>query len=460
MGPGFAALSRFFRREEALAALNHVVPVHTIESGPAAGILASHFLAEKLGFRNVIATDVGGTTFKVGLIVDGEWTYARDTVVDKFTYRVPMVDVTSIGAGGGSIAWVDEGRLRIGPQSAAAEPGPACYGRGGTESTVTDADVVLGYIDPAYFLGGRMPLRAEFAEKVIRKKIAEPLFGGDAVRAALGIRQVANAQMADLLHKATVERGYDPRDFVLMVYGGAGPTHCSLFGQEAGLSQAVIPFTAPVHSAFGAVASDVRVTLERPDPQSAPPALGRVRKVYADLEKEALARLRAEGKRRRDIELHRSASLRYRRQMHEISVPVSGGRIVAKSLSGSVAEFERRYEGRYGKGAAYKEAGVEFIAFKVEAVGKEAKPRLVRQRSKGKSPRGALKGRRPACFDASKGHRPTPVYDGVRLACGNVVAGPAIIEYVSTTVVVAPGQRAEMDPYLNLILHLGRGQKR
>lgn len=437
-----------------------VVPVQTIESGPAAGILASQFLAEKLGHRNVIATDVGGTTFKVGLIVEGEWAYARDTVVEKFTYRAPMVDVTSIGAGGGSIAWVDEGRLRVGPQSAAAEPGPACYGRGGAEPTVTDADVVLGYIDPEYFLGGRMPLEGALAEKSIRERIAEPLFGGDVVRAALGIRQVVNAQMADLLRKVTVERGHDPRDFVLMVYGGAGPTHCTLFGPEAGVDRAVVPFTAPVHSAFGAVTSDMRITLERSDPMAAPLEPGRVRSLYRAIEKEALERLKAEGKRRGEIELSRSASLRYRRQMHEVSVPVPAGKLDGKALAGAVDEFERRYEARYGRGAAYREAGVEFIGFKVEAVGREAKPRLVRRRPKGESPSGALKGRRPVCFDAVKGHRRTPIYEGERLESGNLVPGPAIIEYASTTVVVGPRQRAEVDPYKNVTLHLGGGRRR
>jgi N-methylhydantoinase A len=457
-GAGLATPLLILQAGGGVGAVGQVVPAHTIESGPAAGVLASQHLAERLGHRNVIATDVGGTTFKVSLIVDGEWSYARETVIAQYTYRVPMVDVSSIGAGGGSIAWVDEGRLRLGPQSAAAVPGPACYGREGEEPTVTDADVVLGFIDPAYFLGGRMPLQAKLAREAIRRRVAEPLFGGDVARAALGIRHVVNAQMADLIRKVTVERGHDPRDFVLMVYGGAGPTHCSLFGREAGISRAIIPFTASVHSAFGAAVSDVRHTLERSDPQSAPPDPGRVNRLYRGLEAEARARFRAQKRRPVEVELRRSASLRYRRQMHEVSVPVPQGRLNRAALAEVVADFERRYEARYGRGAAYREAGVEFIGFKLEAVVRDPKPRLARRPAGGADPRAALKGRRPVCFDP-RGYRPTPIYDGERLKCNNRLRGPAIVEYPSTTVVIGPGQSGGVDAYGNLILDLvgGRG---
>lgn len=434
---------------------DQLIPIHTIESGPAAGIIGSKFVADVLKLRNVIATDVGGTTFKAGLLVDGQWSYARETVLAQYHCRMPMVDIVSIGAGGGSIAWVDERRLRVGPRSAGAEPGPACYGRGGEEPTVTDADVVLGYIDPDYFLGGRMKIRRELAVKAIKERIADPLFGGDVLLAAYGIKKVVDSQMADLIRKVTIERGQDPRNFTLMVYGGAGPTHCGGYGRDAGLARAVIPFTAPVHSAFGAVASDLRHSFEWSEPISFPPRPERIGDIFRRLEARARELLRLEGKRGKEIILRRFIDMRYRRQMHEVTMPFSGGRVTASSIRRAISDFEGRYEALYGKGSAYREAGIELTAFKLHAIGVDPKPSLPRRRRAGGDARAALKEKRPV-FDEGRGAMvPTRIYDGERLEPGHRISGPAVVDLPNTTVVLHSRQRAEVDEYLNIVLELG-----
>ena len=236
--------------------------VTLLTSGPTGGVIGSVFLAEALGHRNVITTDMGGTSFDVGLIIDGKPLVSAVSEVGKYHVATPMVDIRAIGAGGGSIASVADGLLSVGPESAGARPGPVAYGRGGERPTVTDADLVLGIIDPGSFLGGRMKLDTASAKEAIRRHIAEPL-GMEVADAAAGIRQVADSQMADLLRELTVGRGRDPRDFVLYAYGGAGPMHCAGFGAELGVPQIVVPATSMAQSAYGAMASDVHISAER-----------------------------------------------------------------------------------------------------------------------------------------------------------------------------------------------------
>src|SRR6185503_944594 len=221
----------------------------------------------------------------------GRWGYSRETVLNQYQLRLPMVDVASIGAGGGSIAWVDGRRLRIGPQSAGAAPGPACYALGGEEPTVTDADLVLGYLSPDRFLGGRMQLHADRAADAIKRRIGDPLFGGDTLAAAAGIRTVIDSQMADLIRKSTLERGHDPRDFVVFAYGGAGPVHAASYAEEVGVSRIIVPFFATVHSAYGAARSDVRISLQHSHPLVPPVAPEIVESIYATMEADGARRL-------------------------------------------------------------------------------------------------------------------------------------------------------------------------
>lgn len=439
-----------------VAQVDHTVPVNTIESGPAAGVVGAKLLAEATGFRNLIATDVGGTTFKVSLLVDGEWSYAREAIVNQYHLAVPMIDIVSIGSGGGSIAWIDAGRrLRIGPRSAGADPGPVSYGRGGTEPTVTDADVVLGFIDPNYFLGGRIPLDRERALSAIQSQIAEDLFDGDAIRAAAGIRTVVDAQMADLVRKATIERGHDPREFVLLAYGGAGPLHAAAYGREIGVARLVVPLAATVYSAWGAAASDVRHTFRDSFALNLPgdPTIPNAR--YASLEGQARELLSRQGVTEADIVTVRWAEVRYRRQMHEVRVPVQGGAIDTQALDAIGASFEARYEALYGQGTAYGEAGVEIVTFGVDAIGRTEQPAFPRSVPSGADLRAARRASRSVYWPELGRRLDTAVYDGSRLEPGMTFNGPAIVEMPGTTVVVPAGDQAAIDDLLNIVITFG-----
>lgn len=426
---------------------DEVVPVQTVESGPAAGVLGARHLAELTGLRHVIAADVGGTTFKVGLIRDGEWYYASETVIGQFELQIPMVDVISIGAGGGSVAWADGERLRVGPRSVGARPGPACYDQGGTEPTVTDADLVLGYLNPAYFLGGRIALNPARAGEAIRRGVADRLFAGDVLAAADGIRRVTEAQMADLIRKATLERGHDLRDFVLMAYGGAGPVHCCAYAEEAGIDRIVVPYAATVHSALSAAVAEVRVSRRLSAPMILPGDPAHAGRAFARVEEEALAALGRQAILPSQVVLERWAEMRYRRQMHVVRVPVRPGEPGAEAMRRIADDFEARYARLYGASANYREAGIEIVTFGVEAVAKTAQPEIAPLALEGPDSAHAVKGERPVTWDAAAGPRPTPVLDGDRLRPGNGFAGPAVIEYVGTTLVVPAGWRGEIDAY-------------
>jgi len=430
---------------------DEVVPVQTVESGPAAGVLGARHLAGLTGLRHVIAADVGGTTFKVGLIRDGEWYYANETVIGQFELQIPMVDVISIGAGGGSVAWVDGDRLRVGPRSVGARPGPACYDQGGAEPTVTDADLVLGCLNPAYFLGGRIALHPARAEAAIRR-VADRLFAGDVVAAADGIRRVTEAQMADLIRKATIERGHDPRDFVLMAYGGAGPVHCCAYAEEAGIDRIVVPYAATVHSALSAAVADVRVSRRLSAPMILPGDPAHAARAFARVEADALATLGRQGIVPTQVVLERWAEMRYRRQTHVVRVPVRAGEPGAEAVRRMADDFEARYARLYGASANYREAGIEIVTFGVDAVAKTAQPEIAPSALEGPATAHATKGERPVCWDAARGPAPTPLLDGERLRPGNRFAGPTVVEYVGTTLVVPAGWRGEIDAYRSACL--------
>lgn len=431
---------------------DEVIPIQTVESGPAAGIVGAKFLGDLLGLPNVIATDVGGTTFKVGLIRDGEWFYAGETVLGQYEVQIPMVDVVSIGAGGGSVAWADGTRLKIGPRSAGASPGPACYAHGGREPTVTDADVVLGILNPEYFLGGRIRLRKDLAEAAIRGAIAGPLYGGDVLAAADGIRRVTDAQMADLIRKVTVERGVDPREFVLMAYGGAGPTHALAYAEEAGIARVVVPHAATVHSALAAAVVEIRHSSRVSAPLRLPAEPRPVQEIFERLEALSLGMLARQGIPAAQVTLARWAAMRYRRQMHVIRVPAPGGPVDRRALEALAGSFESLYARLYGEAAAYREAGIECVTFGVDATAKTVQPELARLPLAGADASHARKGARPVFWSRAAGFSESPLYDGDRLGPGNRLAGPAVVEYPGTTLLVLAGWTAEVDPYRNVHL--------
>ncbi|ROO85006.1 N-methylhydantoinase A [Actinocorallia herbida] len=426
-----------------------------LTSGPAGGVLASTALAARLGHRNVITSDMGGTSFDVGLIIDGEPLVERVSEVGDLHLALPRIKVTAIGAGGGSLAGVDEsGVLTVGPESAGSVPGPACYGRGGDRPTVTDADVVLGIIDPARFLGGRMPLDRALAEKAIRVHVADPL-GLTVEEAAAGIRKVADNQMADLLRKVTVEQGHDPRDFVVYAYGGAGPTHAYAYTEAAGIATLVVPPTSTVHSAYGTVTSDryraVQTTeVHRTPPGSQDPA------AHLDAERisatfDALAaQCRADLDDDPRVRLSRVAYLKFRRQSHELPLTVADGPVTTEVLRGLIEDFRAAYERIYGAGTALLGAGVEIHTLRVEGRVKITDVREG-QYPGAADPDAALIGERAVHFPET-GRVATRVYRGEGLGSGAALRGPAILEFAGTTVVLGPDQTLAVDHHSNLVI--------
>lgn len=433
----------------------------TLDSGPVAGILASQYLGQLLGYPNIIATDMGGTSFDVGLVYETVPVASYQSVVNQYEYFVPRIDIRSIGSGGGSILWIDEvsGSLRVGPLSAGADPGPVCYRRGGTQPTVTDADLVLGYLNPDRFLGGRLHLDREAASASI-----EPLarhLGMGVVEAASGAAQVVEYQMADLIRKATVQKGYDPRDFVVFAYGGAGPVHAGVYARELGTGTVVVPLgdVCSLWSALGAASADLLHIYEAVDIRPSPFDPDGVRAHFAELEQRGLRQLDEDGVSRAAATFTRSADMRYRGQINEVEVPVPAGPLSERDLGALVERFHERYELVYGKGAGFRAARVEIVTYRVRASAVSLKPaiRAAKRRTK-RPPAGALARDREVFWRELGRFEKTPVYWGMRLKPGNTIEGPAIVEVPDTTIVVHPEQRVTLDPFGNFVIELHGGR--
>jgi N-methylhydantoinase A len=430
----------------------------TLDSGPVAGVLASQYLGGVLGCKHVIATDMGGTSFDVGLVHDGRPVASYQSVVNQYEYFVPRIDIRSIGSGGGSIVWIDEvsGTMRVGPLSAGAQPGPACYGRGGTQPTVTDADLVLGSLDPATFLGGRLRLDVELARQSFAPLATR--LGLGLVETAAGAARVVEHQMADLIRKATVQKGYDPRDCVVFAYGGAGPVHAGVYARELGAQSVVVPLggVCSLWSALGAASADLLHIYEAVDIQPSPFDPARVMARFAELEERGRAQLQADGIEPAQGRLTRSADIRYKGQINEVEVPVPAGPLDAAALTQLVADFHRRYETVYGQGAGFLEARVEVVTYRVRASAVSAKPRIVAAPGSDREPAPDTRaGTRPVYWAELGDFEATPVFWGDRLTAGNVVPGPAIIQVPDTTIVVHPFQTARIDPYGDVLIDLG-----
>ena len=432
--------------------------IGTIESGPAAGVSGSAWLGGLMELPDILATDMGGTTFKVSVIRDGaiEMDYKPCCCVIR---SIPPRSGWSPSA---RAAAASPGRMprpdcsRWGRKARARKPGPACYGLGGTEPTVSDADLVLGYLNPDYFLGGRMSLDAERARRAVEEKVAGPL-GLSVEAAAAGIFRIINAHMSDLIRRATVERGYDPRDFTLFAFGGAGPVHAGRYAAELGIRQVVVPLTASVHSATGLVSSDIVYQYGKSDRLLVPADRDRVNRDFDELVRRARADLAAAGFEGDGIRIERSLDMRYRYQVHELNVgmPEGGAPLSEQELDGVYERFDDLYERTYGRGSGYREAGKEIMNFRLTATGALDKPRLQRYPLSSNDAGGALRGSRKVFFEEFEEPRDTPVYGFEPLRPGNEIRGPAIIETPVTTIVVNPGDRAVMDEYRNVRLLIG-----
>jgi N-methylhydantoinase A len=431
--------------------------VGLIECGPAAGVIGAKFLGELMGDKDIIAADMGGTTFKVGVIQDGEIEYAREPMVDRFHYVAPKIEVVSIGAGGGSIVSLDpQAKVPlVGPRSAGARPGPICYGQGGTEPTLTDVLLLIGYMDPKIFLGGAFTLDVESARRIFKHKIADPL-GLPVEEAAFGIYRVACAQIADLIHEITVERGLDPRDFVLHAFGGTCGLLCGVFGQELSVRRIVIPYTASVNCAFGLVAADIVHEYSVTKTLPAPTPAAELNAIYAPMIERARADLAREGFPPDRIQLVWSADFRYSRQVHEVTTPVRAATpLDDEGVKRLMDDFEALYERKYGKGSAYREAGMEMTMFRLQARGLMARPQIDKRALGAASAEHARMGRRKVFVDAANGMAEADIYDFTKLEPGNAMKGPAVIHTPITTIVLQANQTGRMDAYGNVVIEFG-----
>ena len=422
---------------------------HIMASGPVGGVMGAMNMGRMLGHKNIIVTDVGGTSFDVGLIVDGRPTLNRQPVFEKFTLAVPMIDVISIGAGGGSIAWVDaETRLlQVGPRSAGALPGPACYDQGGNEPTVTDANLVLARIDARSFFGGRKKLAYDLARKAIEEKVARPL-GMDLLKAAKGILEIVDSHMADLVRRVTVEQGYHPSEFVIYAYGGGGPLHVGSYARDIGVSEVLVSPYAPVFSGFGIAGCDIQRQYTRSRPMTLPAPPAQFNAIFSDLEAAAIRdAVRSAG----ELELERFLDMKFRRQVHNVRIPVPSGELRSQETDALMVNFEEAYERIYGKGTAYRKAGVEVSNFIVTATTKTYKPKLKEDEWEGEDPEPARVGERQVYFEE---FIQTPVFSMELLRPGNRIAGPAIVESPATTLLLHPRQTARVDRSRNLLLQV------
>ncbi|MBI05664.1 MAG: hypothetical protein CMM54_01645 [Rhodospirillaceae bacterium] len=432
-------------------------PLLTLDSGPVAGVTGSQYAGGLMGYDNIITTDMGGTSFDVGIIHDGKPAFSYTSLVHQYAYYLSKVDIQTIGAGGGSKAWIDEtsGMLRVGPESAGAAPGPACYGRGGDIATVTDADLLLGYLDAENFAGGSLTLDRAAAEAAIRK-IADPL-GLSQLEAAAGIVKIAEFQMADLIRKVTIQKGFDPRDFVLFAFGGAGPVHAGVFAKELGVSKVIVPQreTASVWCAFGAAAADVLHVHERVNMMRSPFDVVELNNVLGELENRAKAELTADEILPERQHLRFALDMRHKGQINEVEVEISGSSLAEVDLPKLRDAFVGQYERQYGQGASLPGARLEIVTFRCRAAADTAKPRLTRADKMTATIDGAaLRPARLVFWTEYSETIDTQVFNGEKLAPGNGVSGPAIVETADTTVVLHPEQTLAVDAFGNFELTL------
>lgn len=427
---------------------------NTLLSGPAAAPVAAAALTMHHGWKDIVTMDMGGTSFDTALIRDQTPLVTNEGQIDGLPVALSMLDIHTVGAGGGSIGWVDPGgMLHVGPQSAGAKPGPACYGLGGTEPTCTDADLVLGYLDPNYFLGGRMKLDVRRAREAIKLRIADPL-GIPLEKAALGIFNVINVNMAAAIREVSVKRGCDPREYPLVVAGGAGPVHCASIALELGMSSILVPRISSVLCAAGMLLSDFRHDYVRsfrsPLCDSRPNEL---LALFREMREEGHRQLAAEAIEDARVSNLWSMDLRYPGQHHEVSVEVGEALVAQPGFAGIAARFHRRHEQLYGYSA--NEMPVEVVSLRLTSIGQTPKPELRQERVALGSRPVALKGRRPIYLHSAGDFVPVDVYDGDRLIPDDHLAGPAVVESQTITMVVPSGFTMACDEMGNFLLSSG-----
>lgn len=436
--------------------------VHSLESGPAAGVIASKHLGQACGLPNIISFDMGGTTAKASVIRGGEPDITREFRVGTDLsgagragepLRIPVIDLVEVGAGGGSIAWVDRGGLlQIGPRSAGANPGPACYALGGVEPTVTDADVVLGYIGTEAVLGGGLSIDGKLSHQAIASRIGGPL-DLSVTEAACAIHDLVNAKMGSAIRMVTIRRGVDPRDFCAVGFGGAGPAHIVRVAQHFGIPAVIIPPSPGVRSAFGLLVSDLTFDYIRTRLMTVPAAdSATIESIFGDMETEGRQALRAAGQSDGAIQFQRTVGVRLLHQRHEIGVQVSAAGSGAEVIAEADAGFRQEYERLFG---IRPTDPCQLVNFRLRASGAPVKPDISSHPVRANAAHHALTGTRPAYFEEHGDYVDTPVYDRLRLGAGDSFAGPALVDEIDATTVCPPGYAVEVDRYLNMRLTPG-----
>ena len=408
--------------------------VDAVLSGPSGGVVAATFLGEQSGYKNIITADMGGTSYDVCLIKDSTPEVGVDNWISRYRVAVPLIDIHTIGAGGGSIAWLDDaGALRVGPRSAGAQPGPACYGRGGTEPTVTDADLVLGYLDAGSFLDGHMALDRQAAHRAIHQHIAEPM-NISVEEAASGIFDIANNSMINAIRYVSVARGRDPRDFALLAFGGAGPVHAGTQVRDLGIRTILVPKNASVLSALGNLIANFKVSkVQSFIAKSDRVDLEELNGVLARLHQEAEVLL-GDRSRIREVLVRRFLDIRYEGQVQEVIVPIQARtrRLSEVSLAQTLEEFHELHEQIYK--FQRPEQSVEIVSVRLDMIGVRAPLHFESHPFEDEDAGHARKGRRPVYFEPH-GFVDTDIYAGERVRPGNLITGPAIIEEANTSVV-------------------------
>ena len=428
------------------------MPIRTLESGPAGGVIGALALGSQIGQPNLIASDVGGTSFDVALIQDGRPFEKSETYVNKRPVLQPTIDIVSIGAGGGSIAWLDEaGGFRVGPRSAEADPGPACFGKGGTEPTVTDAHLLLGRINPKFFLGQRMKLDVTTAEQAVREKIAEPL-GLSIQEAAYGITHLADTNMVNAIRQVTIERGHDPRDFSLLCYGGGGGLFAGSLATELEIQTAIIPTNPAVFSAWGILNSDYREDVVRTNviPLSEI-SVDRLLQMFEELAELGAGQLEKSGIPTAAVKYARVVDMRYEGQEHAVRVPVPSDAELKKE---GMKALQERFDFLHEQAYAHASPGTptELVNLRLTASVESKKPLMLEIESGSGDGSSALKATRKVYFKNADGEVDCPIYDRGKLGAGDRFEGPAVIEEWNSTVVVNPGQQLHVDAYGNLMI--------
>ncbi len=431
---------RYFQSNGGLA-LGKVVSdqsVYAINSGPASAPQAALDVAEPWGDKNIITCDMGGTSFDITLTKDGQANVNKNIDFLRYRIGIPMIQVETLGAGGGSIGWIDSmGLMQMGPQSAGSEPGPACYGQGGDNPTTTDANLTLGYLNADGLVGGRLPLDVDKARGAIKSKLADPL-GISVEKAAYGMFTIVNNNMVNAIRRVSVERGYDPRDFVLMGAGGATGAHITALAREMGISKVLISKLASGLCAYGQIISDVKYNYMAPAPirLEGAEAAQTLDQLFNKLELRGHGDLSQDGFSDDKISIRRSLDMRYVGQVHECTVEIAPFDVTETTLDDIKAAFHARHKELYTYDEPHN--AVEVVNVESTIAGRVDKPKRMTIAA-GSGADSALKGTRPMVFSADGIAQDTAVYDGSALGAGDVLHGPAVIEEVTTTIVVEPG---------------------